>query len=180
MNEAVQFLARRYALAYLHSFGDDLSSDVMLNLEQAKQFFFEHRRALYFLSLPTIAKDAKLLIMQKLFVKFHLPASMNKLVELLIIQKRTYLWYDILKSIIELYQQEHHIMDVVIESAPEIGAQQIEIIKQFLARKTGNDIIYKYRVNPDLIAGVRAYSSTILWECSIAKKLRAIRLSLIR
>lgn len=180
MNIADQTLARRYALAYLYSFEQELSIDFIDSLEKAKVFFCGHKKALYFLSLPTITKDTKMRIMEHLFVQFKLPASIGRLLELIIVQKRTSLWCEVLRYIIDLYRQQHKLMAMVIESSPTLKEDELEIVKQFLARKTGNDIIYKYRVNPDLVAGIRAQSDTVLWECSIAKNIRAIRLSLIR
>jgi ATP synthase F1 delta subunit len=180
MNIAAQILARRYALAYLYSFEKELSFDLIDSLEKAKVFFCQHQKALYFLSLPTITKDTKMRIMHHLFAQFKLPVSIGKLMELIIVHKRTSLWREILQYIVNLYQQQHKLMTVCIESSPKLNDDELEIVKQFLARKTGNDIIYKYRVNPDLIAGIKAQSDTILWESSIAKNIRAIRLSLIR
>lgn len=180
MNIADQTLARRYALAYLYSFDKEVSIDLLPSLKGARRFFLEHKKALYFLSLPTITKDTKMGIMRDLFVQLKLPESMGKLMELIIVQKRTSLWCEILQYIVDIYQQQHHLMTVLIESSPQLGEDQIEIVKQFLARKTGSDIIYTYRVNPDLIAGIKAQSDTVLWECSIAKNIRAIRLSLIK
>jgi ATP synthase F1 delta subunit len=180
MNIAAQILARRYALAYLYSFDRDISIDVLASFKEAKRFFLEHKRTLYFLSLPTIAKDTKMHILKKLFAQFKLPESINRLMELIIVQKRTSLWCEVLQYIVDLYQQQHQLMTVLIESSPKLSNDEINRVKQFLARKTGNDIIYTYRVNPDLIAGIKAQSGTVLWECSIAKNIRILRLSLIR
>lgn len=180
MNLVAQILARRYALAYLYVFNQDISKEVLVCLKEARSFFLEHKRALYFLSLPTIAKDTKIKIMEHLFMQFKLPRSINRLMELIIVQKRASLWCEVLQYIIDIYQQQHQLMTVRIESSSTLSNDDIDRVKQFLARKTGNDIIYTYRVNQDLIAGIKAQSSTILWECSIAKNIRTLRLSLIK
>ncbi len=180
MNAVAQILARRYALAYLHTFDQDISKDALISLKEARSFFLNHKRALYFLSLPTIAKETKIKIMEHLFMQFKLPVSINRLMELVIVQKRAALWCEILQYIIDLYQQQQQLMTVLIESWPKLSNDEIDRVKQFLARKTGNDIIYTYRMNQDLIAGIKAQSGTILWECSIAKNIRTLRLSLIK
>lgn len=175
---AVRILARRYAFAYLNLFSEDISVQALEHLQKAKQFFIEHKRALYFLSLPTIEREKKCSIMHDLLKKLLLPESLNALMQLLIVQKRVMLWPDILTYIITFYEHRTNIMHLVIESSCELEQKQLHTIKQFLADKTGKDIIYEYHVNKELIAGVRARSDTLLWECSIAQKLRDIRLSL--
>lgn len=175
---AVRTLARRYAFAYLNLFSEDITIQDLDHLQKSKQFFVEHKRTLYFLSLPTIAREQKSSLVYVLLKKLVLPESLNALMELLIMHKKVMLWPDILSYIITFYEQKTNIMHVVIESSYELEKKQLQTIKQFLADKTGKDIIYEYHVNKELIAGVRARSDTLLWECSVAQKLRDIRLSL--
>ena len=180
MNRIARTLARRYATAYIGVFGEQLTRKDLDALRSAQQFFCIHKQSLYFLSLPTIADKQKLQIIHKAFKHLDLPTSCMRLMTLLVAQKRASLWYDILTYMVKLYQQKHHMMDVYVESAPELDKKQLAVIEQFLADETGNDIMITYRVDPDLIAGIRARSDTVLWEYSIAKKLRAIRLSYIQ
>ncbi len=180
MNRIAQTLARRYATAYIQVFDEQLTQKDFDALRSAQQFFSIHKQSLYFLSLPTIADKQKLQVIGKVFRHLDLPTSCMRLMTLLVAQKRASLWYDILIYIVKLYQQRHNMMDVHVESAPELDKQQLEVIEQFLADETGNDIMITYRVDPALIAGIRARSDTVLWEYSIAKKLRAIRLSCIQ
>ena len=180
MNVAAQILARRYATAYVQAFEQQLTRKDIDALRSAQDFFGVHKRVLYFLSLPSISSKQKLQIIEKAFKHLDLPASCMRLMTLLVAQKRASLWYNILVYIVKLYQQKHHIMDVHVESAPELDKKQLAVIEQFFADETGNDIMITYRVDPDLIAGVRARSDTVLWEYSIAKKLRVIRLSCIQ
>ncbi len=109
-----------------------------------------------------------------------MPPSCMNLMALLVKQKRASLWCAILRYIVTLYQEKHRIMDLLVQSVPELSSEQLLAVKQFIADKTNHDIIIQHQVDPDLIAGIRARSDTVLWEYSIAKKLRAIRLSCIQ
>lgn len=173
-----QLLARRYASAYLNVFKAEISKQDLDAIDKARIFFCEHKKAIFFLSLPTIREDKKIQTIANACAFLKLPASCMKLIAVLIKEKRAFLCCDVLEYIIKLYQRMHHIMDVVIESSPEIDEQQQELIRQFLSDATNHAIDYTYKVNHDLIAGIRASSDTVLWEYSIAKKLRAIRLLL--
>lgn len=180
MNIVEHTLARRYAAAYIRAFAQELTSNDMQRIKEAHEFFTHHKKALFFLTLPTIAYEKKLQVMETFFKNMHLHASVARLLELLIRDKRVLLWCDVLASITRLYNEKNNIIELAIESYPELDTQGMQAVQQFFARKTKSDIIYTYRVVDDLIAGVRAKTDNLLWEYSVAKKLRAVRLSLIQ
>lgn len=180
MNYAEALLARRYALALLRVCGDQFSHDDLLAMQRAVEFFKSHAPALYFLRLPDLPVHAKNEIVQKLFETVKLPHCFHQLAALLSQHKRPGLIAPILTLVLELYKEQHGIMDVRIESSSALDAAQLKIIQAFLAQMSAKTINYTHRVDPDLIAGIRLQSSSVLWEYSVRKKLRAIRLSVIR
>lgn len=180
MNIVEHTLARRYAAAYVNVFGKELTSHDIQLIKKAHEFFVAHKQALYFLTLPTITHEQKLQVMDIFFKKMDLHVSLIKLLDLLIVDKRGMLWPEVLALVIHFYNEKNGIIELAIQSYPELEAQDVQSIQQFFARKTNKDIIYTYRVVDDLIAGIRARTDNLLWEYSVAKKLRAVRLSLIQ
>lgn len=180
MNIVEHTLARRYAQAYINLYNNELTRDDVQLIKKAHVFFVAHKGALYFLTLPTITHEQKLHVMDTFFKKMGLHPSLLKLLDLLVVDKRGTLWPDVLASIVRFYNEKNNIIELAIESYPEIDVQDMQVIQQFFARKTNKDIIYTYRVVEDLIAGIRAKTDNLLWEYSVAKKLRAVRLSLIQ
>ena len=180
MNYAEALLARRYATALLRVCGDQFSQDDLLAMQRAVGFFRTHAPALYFLRLPDLAAQAKKEIVQKLFEIVKLPGCFHQLALLLSVHKRLALIAPILTLALELYKEQHGVMDVHIESSSSLDEAQLKIIQEFLARKSAKAINYTHSVDTDLIAGIRLQSDTLLWEYSVRKKLRAIRLSVLR
>lgn len=180
MNYAESVLAHRYAAALLRVCGDQFSENDLLAMQRAVGFFKTHAPALYFLSLPDLAAQEKKEIIQKLFEMVELPHCFHQLALLLSVHKRLDLIAPILAVALELYKEQHGIMDVHIQSSGALDEAQLKIIQEFLARMSAKTIKYTHSVDKDLIAGIRLQSSTLLWEYSVRKKLRAIRLSVIR
>lgn len=61
---------------------------------------------------------------------------------------------------------------ITVASSCELLDEQRKSIESFIARHVSGKKSYTYTVDPSLIAGVRIYSDTILWEVSIEKQLR--------
>ena len=180
MNHTEQVLTRRYATALLRVCGDKFTQDDLGAMHRAADFFRTHSSALYFLGLPDLDVREKKVIVQKLFEIVKLPDCFRNLVHLLGQHKRMKLVAPVLDATLRLYQEQHGITDVHIESSAPLDEAQLQTIQAFLADTTAKTINYTYDINPELIAGIRLQSDTLLWEYSARKKLRAIRLSVLR
>jgi F0F1-type ATP synthase delta subunit len=66
-------------------------------------------------------------------------------------------------------------MPFSIKSAQALSNNQLDSVKKYLATKTGRSIIATTAVDKELIAGIRAQSSTFLLEYSLAQQLRALK-----
>jgi F-type H+-transporting ATPase subunit delta len=178
MTASERILSHRYATAFIAVC--PISYEDFLFIKKASKYFKKHTQLVYFLSLPTMDKKQKKELMHTLFAQLKLPHCFNDLLSLLVEQKRAKLIADVLYYIVQLYQEKNNIMEFSIESSCALDKKKLDAIQQFLAHRTGNDIIYTYRENKNLIAGIRLQSDTLLWEYSVRKKLRAISLSLMR
>ncbi len=176
-NAKTAAIARKYAAALINLFLDILTQNDYENLLKAMHFLEVQNRALFFLQLPILEESVKEKGIRKLVERFSLPESIIKLLLLLLKHNRASLIPDVLWYITELYKQRRKILAFTIHSSHELHEKQIAAIKQFLARHTGSDIIYTYKEDKNLIAGIRLQSTTWLWEYSIRKHLHSIALS---
>ena len=180
MNATERTLARRYAQAFVQAFKDEITPDVFERIKEVVALLKKHSAALFFLSLPSMTDEQKLQAMHHLCKKLSFAPACGRLMQLLVHDKRASLLLGVFEYVLIFYQEAHNMMTFKIESAQELDTQQLAIIQQFLAHKSGSDIIYNHTVNPALIAGMRAQSSTRLWEVSVAKRLRSMRLALMK
>lgn len=179
MDIVQKVLARRYAVAYVNTFDEQLDKEKIISIKHAVPFFKRHVKALYFLTLPTIITEQKVAVMAQIIHKLHLPISLNKLLEVLICQKRTFLWCIILDVIVSYYYEKHNIADAVIESFPELCDIDKQLVEKSFASLVKQDVLYSYKTNQELIAGLRITTDNLMWEYSIAKKLRGVRAAIL-
>ena len=67
-------------------------------------------------------------------------------------------------------------MQVTITSAIPLMQEDKQIIVHFLTEKTKMTVHADYQTDPTLIAGIRVKSQNYLWEKSVARLLRDIKL----
>lgn len=180
MNSAESVLAKRYAQAYLNVYVDSISYKDFRLMRDAALFFAAQRQLLFFLNWPAIKTSTKISALRQAMAYCQMPESFNRLIDLLASHKRMFLIIKILACICEIYEKKHAIGQVTITSSHPIEPQELNVMQQFLANKTGLSIIYDYKIDKKLIAGIRLQSDTFLWEYSINKQLESMKVPLIR
>jgi F0F1-type ATP synthase delta subunit len=169
-------LSGKYAQAVMNVFGESISREDIAHVQEIITFLGEHKKALFFLRLSRIDLAVKERALDKLFENLSNKKPFFALVHLLVQENRGHLIYGALSELVAIYYQTHKIMACEITSSHSISAESLDKVQQFLARQTGNDIIYTYTRDASLIAGIRAQSKTVLWEYSIRKQLRELAL----
>lgn len=168
-------LAKRYAFAYLKLFGKHLDLEASNRCEQAAHFLEDHGAARTALKLATVIKQEDREQFRVLCEAFSLPPSLLKLIDLLYAQKRLALLPAVLKFISVLYKEQQGFEECTISSSKPLDSMRLGVIKGFLEMLTGKKIISTHKVDPSLIAGIRAQSDTMLWEYSIRKQLNELQ-----
>lgn len=101
-------------------------------------------------------------------------AKMAKIVESIIRSKpRDY--GNILEAYYRLVRLETEKRHAVIESATAFNPATGEKIVQDLKNKYGNDLTTEFKVNPDLIGGVRIKVGSDVWDGSVRERLSRLR-----
>lgn len=172
-------LAKKYAKAYLNVFGEQHTFQDFCSMWRASQFLSEHHSLLFYLSLPMIHEVDKKRFIDLFFEKFHLFDSLKQLFYLLLKNKHIFLATDVLRDIYTLYKIKNKISDLQVTSSSDLSEEKIEEIKDFFTKLSGQHVVVRYSIDPELIAGLRLQSDTLLWEYSIAQQLRKLKQELI-
>jgi len=170
-----QIIARKYANAFLNLYINEISEADFSSIKKLEKFFDGHRKAIFFLSIPNISDKKKEKLLGELFEEFGVDKLLKPLMNLLFKQKRIFLIDEVLKHIGLLYKERKNIMMFNITSSHQLDNQDLEIIKKFLAHRTGKKIISEYKIDKSIVAGIRLQSDTLLWEYSIYKQCETLR-----
>ncbi len=176
VSSKVAVVAKRYAQAFTNIFLDTLSLKDYDNIWVASASI--NKQVLFFLRLPSLDYLVKKDALNTISKRFKLPLSVQKLLHVLLHDNRAFLICDVLRYVCSLYRQYKHISEFAIISSHPLTKDEIEVIKHFLAQMTRQDIMYTYKIDKELIAGIRLQSDTFLWEYSIRQRLDEARLLL--
>lgn len=167
-------ISKRYALAFLNIF--PLVPDNLEHIKQATAFLDQHDEVFLMLKIPLLDATKKAHALEDYLIgRFKLPETFKQLIAVLIAQKRSYMINDILRWMVELYEERAGIEFFKVSSGVPLDDIDIETITHFLAEKTNHTIITQQEHDDELIAGVRLQSTQHLWEYSICKQLAAVQ-----
>lgn len=165
-------IANNYAKAFLNLYLNKLDSNQLLSL---KDFFvFVKENESRFIELSFVDLERRLHISKKVVQKANLISDFEKLINLLYEHSRIFLLKDVIRFILLDYQKITSNYYFEISASKKLSTQNLEILKKYLDQSLKSDIIFEFKVDEDLIAGVRAISSYYLWENSVAGNLRKI------
>jgi len=168
-------LAFRYACAFLNVFIDQISADEAKKIYTMYTSLEQNRTLVFFLELPMIKPEEKINLINTLFKKSTLAEPLKRLVSLLIKQKRGLLLVPCLKYIWWLFQQRTNTLFFDMVSSHPLSFQEQQQVKNFLEHISKKKVLYDFKQNKLLIAGIRLQSDQLLWEYSINKLLQSVR-----
>lgn len=168
-------LIKKYAQAFYNVFHAQLTLDDYKHAQECGSMLYKHTVFFVMAQMPSLGVTDKMYLTRQLFNQYNLPSPFDALVELLLRQQRLWLLPQILKYLIELYYTKNAMVRMTIESSYPLSADQMNSLVAFLEHKTRLRVIGSAAVNKKLIAGIKAYSTTLLWQYSIKQQLDAIK-----
>ena len=171
-----EIVAKKYALAFLNTLKQDLSSDTLQQLDLFATFLKRQKTVLAHLALPSLSNATKQILVQKITTHFGLSDLITRLIFLLMEKRYIHLLDVTIKQIIKQYQKRHAIAPFLISTSHPLQEDEKQRIIDFIVKiMPHNKIQPTFSVLPELISGIRIQNDTLLWERSINKLLQRIQ-----
>lgn len=167
-------LAFKYASAFSNIFAHRINNENLVLIEKSIKELNLYKKALFYINITLFDKFKRSKVIKDFFVQFGLNGIFDELIDLLIDEKRIPLLTSILEFIVRIYKSNFNIMDFIIVSSHQLTDKEQNQIKNFLEKKTNKKVRYKIKIDPNLIAGLKIYSETLLWEHSIYSQLTSL------
>lgn len=94
--------------------------------------------------------------------------------KILIERRRMFYISDIFNEYEQMYNEHFNIKHVIVTSAVELKADEVERLKQNLHKSTGSEIILQTKVNSSLIGGIQIQIGEKLIDASTKKRIEDI------
>lgn len=177
----IDSISKKYAIAYLNLYFNQMTDDAISNLIKLKKFLYKNKKFHAYLGIPKLSVETKINFIDRLCKAFNLSENEINFIHVLIKQKRIELINPIFKKIIELYYIQKNIFLVNVCTSCTINDKQKSIIINFvhnLIKK--EDIKINFCVDKNLISGIKIKSNTLLWEHSVRKHLKILKNNLLQ
>lgn len=127
-----------------------------------------------FLFSPKIGRDQRMRIMEVLFAASFSPVSMSAL-RLLLAKRREDTIVEVRDRFVEIRREQGNVLYASITSATELGESDRKRIVEKLEKSSGKRVEAGFKIDPQLIAGVRvAYGNHVL-DGSVRGSLRRLK-----
>lgn len=174
-------LVNVYAHAFFNTFADSINDQECHAFDKAHESMIKNYRLLNLLQVSFFNHhEFKKKCLDQIVKQFHLPTNIFNLGLILINSDRMHLLPFILKKVVLLYEKKCNIIAMEIRCSHDISSNERNKITKMLHACTKSNIKSIFLIDPFLIAGIRAQSTTILWEWSIRKMLAGIKAQVIR
>jgi len=174
MKYSQSLTAKKYAKAYVQQYGDSLTVQDVERMKSVMRFCREHHNFMSLVSLLTTRQVQRHELIDDMFEHFSLPENLKKLVDLLVTRKKLPLFAAVLQDICCLFLNAHNLLEVTIYTATELTLEEQQQFEQFFTKLSKKKIMSQVVIDEALIAGVRMQSDILLWEHSVAARIRLL------
>ena len=176
----IDSVAKKYAIAYLNLYINELTTKMVDDLGRLKNFLYKNKKLYAYLSIPKLSLKMKLTFIDRLCNTFNLAQGEIKLIRLLVEQGRIEILDATLKRIIEEYHIKTGVVLLNVYTSHETSDAQKIIIKNFVYNLIRQKTEIKFFIDKSLINGIKIKSSTLLWEHSVRKHIKKFKNNLFQ
>ncbi len=173
-------IAKKYAIAFLNLFFDEITDTYVHRLLSLDEFLKKNKSFYIYLGIPTIPYLVKQKALNRLAQVFEFNKPLRRLMFLLLDQGRIEILDKVIEKIVVIYRQRKNIELFKISSSHQMTELEKDNVIKFVKYIAKGGVITDFIVDEKLIAGLRIQSNTFLWERSIAKQLRDIKRSIFK
>ena len=175
MQVRINLIAKKYAVAFLDLFFDQLSDSYIDKIIELENFLKKNQLFYIYLRIPSLPYSVKQKALDKLVYAFDLGESGKRLIFLLLDQRRIEILDKILNKIVVLYRLRKKIELFKVLSSHDLSKTEKEKVLKFIKNVANGQVIANFFVDEKLITGLRVQSNAFLWERSVAKQLRDVK-----
>ena len=181
MQVKISLIAKKYAIAFLNVFSDQISNDHLEKWLELEDFLKKNKLFYVYLSIPRISYPLKQKALSTVAKALHLQKPITKIMFLLLEHGRIEILHSVLNKIIYWYRQFNNIEFFKITSSHKLSEDEKKSVVKFakFVSKKGK-VVTDFDIDKKLICGLRIQSNIFLWERSIAKQLRDVKQSIFK
>ncbi|WP_026652616.1 ATP synthase F1 subunit delta [Butyrivibrio proteoclasticus] len=153
---------------------ENLSDEILGEMEVVKQIFKENPDYITLLSEPSVPKNERLQLVDQAFDNSLQPYLMN-FIKILIEKGLLREFSACQKRFRKSYNEDHGIADALVTTAVKLDEKQLSLLKDKLEKISGKKILLEQKTDPNVYGGVRVDLEGQLFDGTVKGRLSELR-----
>ncbi len=172
-------IAANYAYAWFNAAKDkNVEDKIFEEVQLLKTSYAQNKEIWDILAAPVDDNSLKLSIVKDLARKIKLSDISADALLLMVENRRMALLGLVLDEFVKSYYQNKGIVEVTVETAVQLSVAQDKKLRAVLEDKLNTKVLLNYRVNPDVLGGLKVSFDSFLIDDTLQTKLKRIKLLL--
>ena len=167
--------SERYALALFELAKENSELELMeKNLKELLHVYDFNKELENFIKNPTQSFSNQLNVINKLSQAMNFSKTLNNFLSVLVTKRRIFFLKKIIKSFLKLSSKKRGELNASLLSSKNLSEKELKNISSELSKSIGSSINFEYKVDQDLIGGLKIQLGSLMIDTSIKNKLKKI------
>ena len=172
--------SERYALALFELANENSEiEDIEKNILFLIDICNKNSEFISFLKNPTYQLDVQIKVFAEIIKIARLNKTFSNFLKLIINKRRIYFLDKILEKFIKLSSKRKGKIDAMLVSSKTLSQDEKNNINQEISKAIKSNIDFTYKIDKNLISGVKIQVGSLLIDTSVSNKLKRIKQSMI-
>ena len=165
--------SERYALALFELSNESSELDIVeKNVNDLLQIYRSNDNLEYFIKNPTEKIQDQLKVISKISDAMNLTKNLKNFLSILITKQRIFFLDKILNSFLKLCAKKRGELNASLVSSKNLSNDELKSISNELSKAIGSTINLSYKVDEELIGGLKIQLGSLMIDSSIKNKLK--------
>jgi len=165
--------SKRYALA-LFELGKENSEleKIERSIKELLELYNSSIDLKNFINNPTQSQNKQLEVINKISSQMNLSKNLKNFLSVLVFKRRIFFLEKIIKSFLSLTSRKRGELQATLISSKNLTEQELKNLNNELTKTIGSQVAFNYKVDENLIGGLKFQVGSLMVDTSIKSKLK--------
>ena len=165
--------SERYARALFELVNENSELEaVEKNIKELLYVYESNKELEHFIKNPTHSFNDQLNVINKLSKIMNFSKILNNFLSILVTKRRIFFLKKIIKSFLKLSAKKRGELSASLVSSKDLSEEDLKNISSELSKSIGSSISFEYKMDKDLIGGLKMQLGSLMIDTSIKNKLK--------
>ena len=125
-----------------------------------------------FINNPTQSQTNQLEVINKISLSMNLSKILKKFLSILVLKRRIFFLEKIIKSFLSLISKKKGVLEATLVSSKKLTDEELKNLSSELTKVIGSQVNFNYKVEENLIGGLKMQVGSLMIDTSIKSKLK--------